>query len=1018
MANTAPLPLQAVFEHVSINEGIAPDLVFCMHQDRRGFLWLGTMYGLLRFDGSTYVSFRSDPFDSTSLSNDDVVALAEDAGGNLWIATYGGGVNFYDRSAGRFVRYLPDAPPGKRVSDGTIWDIAVAPDRSVWAATMRGLDRIDPEKGTVTTVLAISDSANAALHAMPRTVAASSDGMIWLGTFGAGLMALDSSSGAIRPSPESENTLPRAKRISAVEEDREGRLWVASHDGGVWMRPHDSAAFVHIGKESGYSSDLAPAPKQCLHVDGTGLVWTGGFAGLECIDPDARTIQHWTHDPANSAGLSGPSVSAVCRDLSGVLWVSCYMRGLDRLLPGGRFATFGRDFPALNEDAPRRVLSFCEDGGGKIWIGTGRGLILRDGIAGAFRATPIEDPVRALVLDSNGTLWIGASSGLYFHPRAGNRFEAWSSGGASRTPADVTTLLLDHAGDLWAGTNQGLQRINPRSKSTQRFMHDPQDSTTLLDNAVLSLFEDSRQRIWAGTYRGISRLDANRKSFEHIRRNPRDPQSLGNNYVYALHAAKDATMWLGTGGGLEQYDESSGTFTHFRERDGLPSSVVLSILEDDAGDLWLGTQRGLSKFERGRNRFVNFEVADGLQSNLFSARSALRMTDGTLLFGGVQGYNAFQPREIIASSWAPPVVLTTLRTPGQEPPAWSDASFLESARFGPSENSFTCEFAALDSRRPGRQRYAYRLEGLDEHWIDSGTRRSASYTSVPPGHYLFRVKAAGADGVWNETGAALPLQLDPPFYRTTWFAALVLSIALASLTLAQRLHVRSRVQRALEIERALSGEREALRRRAAADFHDELGHRLARIGLFSELALRRTARAADDEVHTALARIGDEARRLAGDARDFFWSLGAERGTLGDLAARLAHFGEHLFERTEIEFRADGLREELDAIELEGEDRRNLLSIFKEAMTNALRHAQCRQVTLKVELLEESFALSLEDDGCGFRRTTTAAGHGLRNMEWRANKIDGTIRIASSPGQGTIVALTRPLARTANGSST
>jgi signal transduction histidine kinase len=363
-------------------------------------------------------------------------------------------------------------------------------------------------------------------------------------------------------------------------------------------------------------------------------------------------------------------------------------------------------------------------------------------------------------------------------------------------------------------------------------------------------------------------------------------------------------------------------------------------------------------------------------------------------------------------------LLTALRIPGQEQRAWSDASFLERARLGPRENSFTFEFAALDSRRPGRQRYAYRLEGFDPNWIDAGARRSASYTSVPPGHYVFRVKAAGADGVWNETGASLPLRLDPPFYRTTWFAALVLSIVLASLTLAQRLHVRSRVQRALEIERALSHERDALRRRAAADFHDELGHRLARIGLFSELALRRSARSADDDVRTALARIGDEARRLAGDARDFLWSLGAERGTLGDLAARLVHFGEHLFERTEIEFHALGLREELEAIELEGEHLRNLLSIFKEAMTNALRHAQCRQVTLRVELLEESFALALEDDGCGFRRTTTAAGHGLRNMEWRANKIEGTIRIASSPGQGTIVALSRPLARTANGSRT
>jgi ligand-binding sensor domain-containing protein/signal transduction histidine kinase len=845
--------------------------------------------------------------------------------------------------------------------------------------------------------------------------------MIWLGTFGGGLLSLDPSSGSIQSLAQESNGAPSlaAKRVTALEEDREGRLWVATQDGGIFFRAHSSAAFVHVGKETGYSSDLAAAPKQCLHVDSAGLVWVGGFAGLECIDPTTRTILHWAHDPANSAGLSGPSVAAVCRDLSGVLWVSCYLRGLDRLLPGGRFATYGRDFPGPNEDAPRRVLSFCEDSGGKVWIGTGRGLFHRDGPDGAYRATPIEGAVRALALDSQGNLWIGASSGLFFHPQGGNRFERWTSAGRTAlTQDDVTTLLIDHSGILWAGTNQGLNRIETHTRSVQQFLHDRRDSTTLPDNTILSLFEDSRRRIWIGTFRGISRLDADRKSFEHIRRDPHDPHSLGNNYVYALHAAKDGSMWLGTGGGLEQFDESSGAFTHFRERDGLPSSVVLSILEDDAGDLWLGTQRGLSRFERGRNRFVNFEVSDGLQSNLFNARSALRMRDGMLLFGGIHGYNAFHPREIAASNWAPPVLVTALNIAGQEPRMWSDASYLKSVRLGPRENSFTIEFAALDTRRPGRQHYAYRLEGFDKHWIDGGARRSASYTSVPPGRYVFQVKAAGADGVWNEAGVALPLILDPPFYRTQWFAALAISMIVAITTIAHRLHVRSHVRRALEIERALSRERDAIRRSAAADFHDELGHRLARIGLFSDLALRRSARAADDDMRTALARIGDEARRLAGDARDFLWSLGGERGTLGDLATRLARFGEHLFERTEIEFRADGLRDELDAIDLEGEDRRNLLSIFKEAMTNALRHAQCRQVTLKVELLEGSFALSLEDDGCGFRRTTTAAGHGLRNMEWRANKIEGTIRIASRLGEGTIVALTRPFAKTANGRST
>ncbi len=563
-------------------------------------------------------------------------------------------------------------------------------------------------------------------------------------------------------------------------------------------------------------------------------------------------------------------------------------------------------------------------------------------------------------------------------------------------------------GELWVGSAGGLHRHDAQGQPLAAYHHDAADSTSLIDETVLSLFEDRQHRLWVGTYGGIARLDPGRAAFTRFRLDVHDPSSLVNNYVYAMHESAAGTLWLGTAGGLERWDEASASFHHVRERDGLVNPVVVSILEDARGMLWLGTQLGLARFDPVSRRFASYDVADGLQSNLFFPRSAWRLRDGTLAFGGVEGYNAFHPDALHESDWAPPVALTKLSVAGRATPAWSDPAFARELRLSPKERVFSVEFAALDFRRPGKQRYSYRLEGLDRDWIDAGTRRSATYSAVPPGNYTLRVRGMSADGTWNEAGAALAVRVDPPFWRTPAFLASVCAAIAAAALLLHRLRVRSRVRHALVVARAREEVREDLRRRAASDFHDELGHRLARIGLFSELAARPSTRIPED-VQAALARIGEEARRLADDARDFLGVLGGEPGTLADLVARLSRFGEQLFEQTAVEFRCEGSFDAFEGIRVPAEDRRNLLSIFKEAMTNSLRHASCRHVTLRVGVLEESYTVSLEDDGCGFMRSTAASGQGLRNMEWRAQRIDGMIRIASTPGSGTTVALTRRL---------
>jgi signal transduction histidine kinase len=279
---------------------------------------------------------------------------------------------------------------------------------------------------------------------------------------------------------------------------------------------------------------------------------------------------------------------------------------------------------------------------------------------------------------------------------------------------------------------------------------------------------------------------------------------------------------------------------------------------------------------------------------------------------------------------------------------------------------------------------------------------------------VFEARVAAADGPPGPA-LSLPVTVLPPFWRTPAFLAAVLTLGLAAAWGAHRAAVGVRVRHAEALARARADEREAVRRAAAADFHDELGHRMARIGLFAELLARGGA--PSDEVPSILDRIAGEARRLADESRDFFWASGSGRDTAAAVVERLESFGGELFERSGVDFRVEGTNDGLDDVELPPEARRNMLSLFKEAMTNALRHAHCREVVLRAAVEGDRLTLLLQDDGRGFRAAAARAGHGLRNMELRARRADGTLTIASEPGAGTRVALTRRVARRGPGNA-
>jgi PAS domain S-box-containing protein len=293
---------------------------------------------------------------------------------------------------------------------------------------------------------------------------------------------------------------------------------------------------------------------------------------------------------------------------------------------------------------------------------------------------------------------------------------------------------------------------------------------------VVSLYLDSKRNVlWIGTWGGgLSGLDLNdplhtdpqRATFVSYRHKPEDPSSLSEDSVWAIHASADGLLWLGTQLGLNHFDPATKTFAHYTEKNGLPNNVVLGILEDDRANLWLTTNNGLAQFDPGAGTFTVYDSADGLQSNEFNSNAFYRTRDGTMYIGGINGFNLFRPENVKPNPVPPPVAVTRFEV--FNGPLYIDLSGREPIQLSYKEDFISFEFAAFDFQSPQKIQYVYQLEGFDEHWIQAGNRRFATYTNLPGGQYVFRVKASNSDGIWNETGAAIPVFITPPVWQTWW----------------------------------------------------------------------------------------------------------------------------------------------------------------------------------------------------------------------------------------------------------
>ena len=1006
-------------ESFSLPNGISQNLIYTIYQDSKGFIWFGSMFGLVRYDGSNTVTFRYNPSDTTSLSNDDVISIYEDNRGIIWIGTYKGGLNSYDRTTGLFSRYIHKENYKNTISDNTVWAIYQDKNSIIWLGTEGGLNKLENGKFTVYS----HDSANIETIASNTIFAITEDKInnLWLGTAFGGLNKMDRNKGTFTSYKRNltDSNSISGNYIRSLYADDNGILWIGTLQKGLNSFNPETGEFKKFVSNPANKNSLSNNSILAIIPGPLGAMWIATANGVNKLDMSSgRFINYNLVTPLNE---TSPVANSICMDNSGIIWTTLYNNGLYKIYRNYNKLTSYKHIPGNNNSlSGGEVLSVFEDSHGQVWIGTQNGLNKFEEPGSSFISfqnnnTDKNIPgngnsISALFEESNGNFLAGTSAGLFSFDTHKNSFEPYydSSAPDILKQSNITKIMEASDKSLWFGTGSGIIKYTRDINKYELFSNNPKDSNSISSDYILSIYEDKNRDIWIGTYTGVNKIENTSGKITHYKQNPYNSHSISNNYAFCFAEDNENNLWIGTGGGLNKLDKQNGTFTYFTEKDGLPNSVICGLETDNDGNLWISTHNGISKFIVKTNTFKNYDISDGLQGNLFTPGVEIKRKNSELVFGGTDGFNIFNPLSMSENKFIPPVVFTSLTKFSGNNKEIRDISGTNNINLSYRDNMIEIQYASLDYTNPAKNQYAYILEGFEDAWHYAGNSTKAVFTNLNPGTYIFRVKGTNSDGVWNEAGNTITIKIDPPFWKTWWFYLLVILSIFSLGTGSYNYRVKQQVKALLDIEMAKEIEREKVREQASRDYHDELGHKLTRISIYTRRIKKKLGASANGLTHD-LESIVDTSNSLQSGAKDLIWSLNPQEDTLYDLAVRLKDFGNSLFENSGITFFMDEIPGSYKDTSLTMNSKRHLVYIFKEGMNNILKYSNSTSVTLHLNYENGSFTITLEDNGVGFDNNNNSKGYGLKNIAVRTKQINGTVNIISVRNKGTTIKLVTKL---------
>ncbi len=955
------------FDSRDTDSGLPQNSVKAILQTRDGYLWFTTLDGAVRYDGAKFTVFNTA--NSPGIRSNRFASMYESADGALWLGTEDGGLTRYQNSEFHSFGTAEGLPHNlvKTVAGDENGELLVGthnavgqlkndtfevlfkqphPDRTYFGKSPNGLWFWDNT--------AYYRLKNGILETHPTGGALNSEytsvifedrgGDLWIGRRDGGLYKLKG--GDFQSPPQ---YFPLRENFTSAFQDRQGQMWFGTASGALYVLQNERFVELIEPQESSTSDAVAGNGIIAIYQDREGTIWCGTFArGLKQLNREIITVL------TTSQGLVSGNVSAILEMSAGEVWIAA--NNVSRY----------KDGKFTNYTESKATFALAEDREVGLWIGGIDGLLrFKD-----EKFTDFSEPIRKL---------LGINFEIYdIHP--------------------------DRAGNLWFGTNKGLIRLDGDG-ATKLFT----TGDGLAGDNVKIIYEDANGELWIGTYGGLSRFDG--ESFV----NYTEQNGLSGNRVRSVYEDASGTFWIGTyDRGLNRFRD--GKFTNYTTADGLFNDGVFQILEDERGNLWMSSNRGiyrvaksqLEDFAAGKINVVT-SVAYGKQDGLLNTEcnggtqpAGIKTKDGRLWFPTQDGVAVIDPEAVSINALPPPVVIESALIDRQS------AAFGDELEIAPGKNDLEINYTGLSFIKPEQVRFRYKLEGLNDDWIEAGNRRAAYYSYVPPGEYNFRVIAANSDGVWNESGAMIRVVVQPPFWRTWWFAmATVCSfVGLGFLIYNRRVAVLKRAHHVQEaFSRRLIESQEQDRKRIAAELHDGLGQSLVIIKNRAVLSL--TARDDYERAFEQLDEIAGAATEALNEVKEITYNLRPyQLDRLGLTKAIESMLRRASSDATEFSF-------EIDSIDgaFPEDSEINVYRIVQESVNNIIKHANASLAKIRIERRERAVDITIKDNGKGFDTEKTRAnggGFGLLGIAERVRILDGEFHVHSTAGKGTIISIELP----------
>lgn len=801
-------------------------------QDRDGFIWVGTQAsGLIRYDGYEKKVYKGDG--SSGLTDPNVYTLYEDSLGIIWIGC-SGGLFKYDKTTGAFTKYQSDpANPATISGNGRRFGATrmITEDRSglLWIGTNQGLNSFDRKTETFTRYVHDPANPNSLANNDIRALLLDRQGYLWIATNGGGLDRFDSGTGVFthfKHNPRDLQSLG-SNIVTALLEDSDGSLWLGFEES--WLQRFDQASgkFIRYALTSAHSGENEKNFFISLYEDSKGIIWVGSVGGVgrgvTAFDRRNQTFVNYTHNPNDPNTISTSTITSVYEDSSGILWFVNDVGVVDKYDPHrAKFKQYYSNPDDRNSLVSNGVVRIYEDRRGTLWIGSFPGLQTYDKQTGIFTRYIENIYFPGIYEDSAGTLWLGGSV-----PGTLNVFDR-ETGQITRSyahdPEDrysltqclmVTSIVEDphDANILWlvtAAGNAGLEKFDKRKGTFTHYAHDPNNPNTIGANDLWMLYWDKQGILWLPAMgAGLDRFDPQTETFTHYVHNPDDPRSISANVINVLFEDSLGNLWVGTAAGFDKFDRATGQFTRYTAETGYPFTSVVSMNEDDQGNLWLasGGGDGLARFDPRAETLKVYRASDGLPGDTFFVLNGLKDKDGEMWFGATTGMVSFYPREIVDNPYIPPVVLTALKQGGEDMKLGQAPERVTEINLDWQHNYFEFEYTALNFTLAEKNQYRYKLEGLDQDWFDAGTRRFGRYSGLPGGSYTLRIAGSNNDGVWNDEGVSIRVHVQPPFWKTWWAYSIMVLLGVGAVLAVMTNQSRSHRQKLAQRERELAQER-------------------------------------------------------------------------------------------------------------------------------------------------------------------------------------------------------------------